>query len=99
MYLSKKEDENIKDRKVNKMLEVYNKATNYQNSIIASPGYMSKTTGTISNYLKELSSIVARSKIYYGIFNGMNGNHKCQDISILDEHIKEKNNYNFLTLK
>lgn len=98
VYLPKKEKEKIKDRKVNKMLEIYSKVTNYQNSIIASPGYMSKTAATISNYLKNLSNIVTNGRIYYGIFNGMNGNHNCQGVSILDRHQQEMKKYNFINI-
>ncbi|MBR1454473.1 MAG: hypothetical protein IJ593_07485 [Lachnospiraceae bacterium] len=100
VYLPKKEKENIKDRKVNKMLEIYGKLTNYQNSIIASPGYMSKTDAKISNYLQCLSNIVTNGRIHYGIFNGMNGHHSCQrlGISILDKHKLEMTNYNFIDI-
>ena len=98
VYLPKKEKEDIKDRKLNKILENYSKSTKYENSIISSPGYMSKTTTTISDYLNKLSVLVAKKKIYYGIFNGMNGHHNCQGFSILDRHKLEMKKYGFVNI-
>lgn len=60
--------------------------------VILSPGYMSKTQGTISEYLDKFFKVVKKfnnlQQMYVGIFIGMNGclKVKNQSITILENH-------------
>ena len=90
LYLPKTAGEKKDCRKVNGVLEWYTKETNQKYSIIASPGFLSTTAQSISDYLSELAKILSPvfSPVKIGILNGMNGHlqAKRSSKSILQEH-------------
>lgn len=100
VYLPKKQNEILNKRKVNIVLQRYNIITKHQNSIIASPGYMSTTDSTIRVFLQEFSKIMNDPNVninnYYGLFNGMNGSNILNNgSSIIDMHYRLMPNYRF----
>lgn len=105
LYLPKAEGEKKVCRKVNGVLEWYMSVTDYKYSIISSPGFLSTTTHSISDYLSELERILASgfSPVKIGILNGMNGHlpAKGSPKSILQEHNENLRRHKFdaITLK
>lgn len=99
IYLPKTEKEDIKDRKILKMLELYSKKTNYQNSIISSPGFLSTSDKTIKEFINQFSQIVVKNESKeLGFLNGMNGDNKIKgnNKTIKEIHYKYMKQYNFV---
>lgn len=100
IYLPKSKGEDKKDRKINLILEKYSKFTNYENSIISSPGYMSRRSSSIGKYLLNLEKILTDSKkknTEIGLLNGMNGHYPLNKLgtTIREEHINLFSKYHF----
>lgn len=105
LYLPKTAGEKKDCRKVNGVLAWYTKVTNQKYSIIASPGFLSTTAQSISDYLSGLAKILASvfSPVKIGILNGMNGHLRIKGSpkSILQEHNETlcRHKFDAITLK
>ena len=74
VYIPKEKGD--KDNNVVKMLGLYEKITEYKNSIIMSPGYLSKSEHSINKFISSFKSeILGNKSTSIGILNGMNGAH------------------------
>lgn len=97
-YLPKYKGEEKEQRKVNNILKWYAELTREKYSIVAAPGYLSKTSYTIGIYLHELSRLLTDNynrKI--GLLNGMNGHYKITSSqnTIIEEHNAQLSNHSF----
>ena len=88
-YLPKTKGEPKESRKINCILDWYMSITEYQYSVIAAPGYLSRGENTIKEYIKNLSDILTNGSqnIKIGFLNGMNGHYiSTSGNIIIDEH-------------
>ncbi len=108
VYLPKKANETLRNRKILKVLEWYSKMTKYKNCVISSPGYMSTIDSKIKNFLSNLSRILTptisgnnSNKVYFGLLNGMNGGNKLKNnnSSIIQYHNSNMGKFGFIPIK
>lgn len=101
-YLPKPKGEHVDQRKVHKILKWYTKLTGDKYSIIAAPGYLSKTDHTIGVYLHELSGLLTDNfNRRIGLLNGMNGHYKITNSphTIIEEHNAQLSNHSFAQIQ
>ncbi len=101
-YLPKSKGEPVEERKINKILKWYTNLTGEEYSIIAAPGYLSKTDNSIECFLQGLSAILTkRFTRKIGFLNGMNGHYKITGgtNTIIDEHNKKLSLFDFEQIK
>lgn len=102
IYLPKSKGDAINERKLNRLLKWYADLTREKYSIIAAPGYLSKTRNSIGLFLRELSNLLTNGyKRKIGFLNGMNGHYIITGGSsaIIDEHNSQLSLYNFDQIK
>ena len=72
---------------ITKVIKEYNERAPKLNCILSSPGYLSNRINTIDLFVDKMcGSVLHRSPLSIGLFNGMNGNNSLGTTTIVEYH-------------